>query len=69
MADADTKAAPTGSFGEGAPERPAEDTPPGSYSRDTEQHFSRWPQGAPQDTGQEGTAEHVAMIDRPRSQR
>ena len=66
MADADNEAAPTGPFGEGAPERPAEATPPASYARDTEQHFSRWREGEPKDTAREGTAEHVPMIDRPR---
>jgi hypothetical protein len=69
MADAETEASPTGPFGDGAPERPAEDTPAGSYSRDTEQHFFRSPQGESNDTEQEGSAEHVAMIDRPRSRR
>jgi hypothetical protein len=69
MADADIEAAPTGAFGEGAPEQAAEDTPPSSYSRDTEQHFSRWRQGEPDDAGQEGTAEHAPMIDRPRPER
>jgi hypothetical protein len=69
MADADIEASPTGAFGEGAPERPAEDTPPTSYSRDTEQHFSRWQQGEPKETAREGTAEHVPMIDRPRPDR
>jgi hypothetical protein len=69
MADADIEPSPTGPFGEGASERPAEDAPPTSHSRDTAQHFSRWRQAEPEDTAQEGTAEHVPMIDRPRSQR
>jgi hypothetical protein len=69
MADAEIEASPTGPFGEGAPERPPEGTPPTSSSRDTAQHFSRWRQDEPKDTAQEGTAEHVPMIDRPRSGR
>lgn len=65
MADADTEASPTGPFGEGAPERRPEDTPPTSSSRDTAQYFSRWRQDGPEETAQGGTAEHVPMIDRP----
>ena len=69
MADADIEVSPTGPFGEGGPERPAEDTPSASYSRDTAQHFFRRRQGEPKDTAREGTADHVPMIDRPRAQR
>jgi hypothetical protein len=64
MADAEIEAAPTGPFGEGAAEQAAADAPPASYSRDTEQHFSRQRQGDPEGTADEGTAEHVPMIDR-----
>jgi len=69
MADADIEVAPTGPFGEGAPERAAEETPPTTGSRDTEQHFSRWRRREPEGAAEEGTAEHVPMIDRPRPAR
>jgi hypothetical protein len=69
MADADIEPAPTGPFGEGASERPAEDVPDASYPRDTEQHFSRWRQGESEEAAREGTAEHPPKIDRPRPAR
>jgi hypothetical protein len=69
MADADIEPAPTGPFGEGAPERLPEDTPSGSYSRDSAQHFSRWRAREAEDVAREGTAEHVPLIDRPRPAR
>ena len=69
MADAETEAAPTGPFGEGAAEQAAAGSPPASYSRDTEQHFSRQRQGDAESTAGEGTAEHAPMIDRPAPER
>jgi hypothetical protein len=69
VAESDIEPAPTGAFGEGAPERPVGETAPSTGSRDTEQHFSRWRRGGPRDSGREGTAEHVHMIDRPRQAR
>jgi hypothetical protein len=67
MTDADQEPAPTGAFGEGAGEQPAEETQPVSYARDTTQDVSRSLQGEPKDRAQEGTAEHAPMIDRPRA--
>ena len=69
MADAEIEASPTGPFGEGAPEQAADEAAPTPYARDTAQHFSRWRQGEPSDTAEEGTAEHVPMIDRPSPER
>jgi hypothetical protein len=69
MAEPDIQPAPTGAFGEGAPERAAEETPPSSGSRETGQHFSRWRRREPEEAAGEGTAEHVPMIDRPRPAR
>jgi hypothetical protein len=65
MEDSDIEASPTGAFGEDAPEQPAGQVPPPSYSRETEQHFSRWRQDEPDDPAREGTAEHAPRIDRP----
>jgi len=69
MTSADIEPAPTGPFGEGAPERPAEETPPTASSRETEQHFSPWRQEEPSEAEGDGTAEHAPMIDRPRPER
>jgi hypothetical protein len=76
MAQGDIEPAPTGPFGERGPEtgpfgeggreRVAEDTAQASYPRETTQHFSRWRQGEPQEAVQEGTAQRVPRIDRPR---
>ena len=59
---ADTDAAPTGAFGEGAPERPRDEGPPAAGSRESAQDFSR--QAEAQEATTEGTAEHVPVIDR-----
>jgi hypothetical protein len=69
MADEDRKADPTGRFGEGAADQPAEDAPAASYSRDTTQHFSPWRRAEAEDVKEEGTATRVPLIDRPRSAR
>jgi hypothetical protein len=67
MTDADQAPAPTGAFGEGAGEQPAEETKAASYARETSQDVSRSLQEEPKDKAQEGTAEHAPMIDRPRA--
>jgi hypothetical protein len=69
MADEERKADPTGGFGEGAADRPAEDASAAPYSRDTTQHFSPWRRAEAENVKEEGTATRVPLIDRPRSAR
>jgi hypothetical protein len=69
MAEADIEPAPTGAFGEGAAERPAQEVAETPARRDTSQHFSRWRRREPEDAAREGTAHHVPMIDRPKPAR
>ena len=69
MADAEIEPSPTGPLGEGAAEQSAADAAPASYSRDTEQHFSRRRPAGAEAAADEGTAEHVPMIDRPAPER
>jgi hypothetical protein len=64
MTENEIEPAPTGAFREGAPDRPAAERPPASYSRDTAQDVSR---SRGSDDESEGTAERAPIIDRPSS--
>ena len=64
MAETNMEASPTGAFGEGASERPAEHAPAPSYKRDTAQHVSRSPQSETDDAEGGGTSVHAPMIKR-----
>lgn len=53
MTDMENKAAPTGAFGEGAPDQPPTGAPL-EYRKNTEQHFSRWAPASVERATEEG---------------